>query len=234
MIESLVGTKSDAFDLFEGTFPTENFILADAQANRNIVSIELVHTRRFCTAFWFGHYKKANELYDLISSLPCHKLPKLWCLAGQCYRGIISFQLYREGEGEEWFDEGTKIMKKFELLNKQSSKSFESKCYLLSAEFQASNCEVRNAKILFDASINSANSYGSMNDLGLAYECYGRYLSSIVERKAALACFRSAHVCYLQWGAIALAEHVWNKYDLGNCNEDSLRLNASHKHNRGW
>eukprot|EP00984_Skeletonema_dohrnii_P012934 scaffold5299_cov102-Skeletonema_dohrnii-CCMP3373.AAC.2 len=239
MIEALIGTKSNAFDVFEGTIPTEDFILADAKATQNIVSIELIHLRRYFTSFWFGDYQKANELYDVVISLPSHKLPKLWSITSQYYRGIIAFHLYREGEGEEWFDEGKKMLQKFEHLAKLSpTNSFQSKFLLLQAESYASSCEIINAKMVFEASIKSARDHGYINDQGLAFECYGKFLASIVDNNAALNCFKSAHVCYSQWGALALAEHVWNKNKLSTCNEGSspfcASFHTSNKHVRSW
>jgi hypothetical protein len=219
MIESLIGTKSNAFDVFEGTIPTENFILADAKSKQNIVSIELIYTRRFFTSFWFGDYQEANESCKAASSMPSSKMPKLWTIYRECYRAIIAFHMYAEGEGEEWFDEGVKVLKMFEFWTTISKDMFESKLFLLQAEHHAVSCDIKKARALFEASIKSARDHGYTNEQGLAFERYGNFLESIVETTEASICYKSAHVCYLQWGALAVAEHIWNKYKLGTCNE---------------
>ena len=82
LLENLIGKQSNAFSIFEGTIPTEDFILADAKAKQNIASIELIHTRRFLTSFWMGDYVKANEYGKSASSLPSYKMPKLWSIKG--------------------------------------------------------------------------------------------------------------------------------------------------------
>ena len=163
MIESLVGTKSGAFDVFEGTIPTEKFILADAQAKQNIVSIELIQTRRFFSAFWFGEYQKASELYKTASSLPSSKLPKLWTIYRECYNAIVMFHMYSEGEGEEWLDEGMRGMATFELWTSISKDVFKNKYLLLQAEYAVVSCEIKKAKEAFEASIESARDHGYTN-----------------------------------------------------------------------
>jgi len=219
MIETLIGTKSNAFDIFEGTIPTENFILADAKAKQNIVSIELIHTRRFFTAFWFGDYQKANESYKAASSVPSSKMPKLWTIYRECYKAIITFHMYAEGEGEEWLQEGMKLLSKFQFWKTISKDVIESKFLLLQAEYHAVSCEISKARASFEASIKSARDHGYTNEQGLAFERYGTFLEALVETTEASVCYKSAHVCYLQWGALALAEHVWKKYKLSTCNE---------------
>ncbi len=231
MIETLIGAKSNAFDVFEGSIPSENFILADARVRQNMVYIELIHTRRFFTSFWFGDYQAANDLYDTTLS---QASPTLWSIPIQWYRGIVAFQLYREGEGEEWLEEGKKMLQKFEdLVRLSSTNSFECKFLLLRAEYCASSCEIINAKVFFDASIKSARDHGFIDDQGLAYECYGKFLASILDNNAALNCFKSAHMCYLQWGALALAENIWNKYKLDTSVGGVSQVHAS-KHDRSW
>lgn len=219
MIESLIGTKSNAFDVFEGTIPSETFILADAKSKQNIVSIELIYTRRFFTSFLFGNYREANELYDVASSLPSSKMTKLVIIYRDFFRAIIAFHMYAEGEGEEWFDEGVKVLKKFEFWTTLSKDVFENKLIFLQAEHCVASCDIKKARKSFEASIALARDHGYINEQGLAFERYGNFLESIVETTEASVCYKSAHVCYLQWGALAIAAHVWNKYNLSTCNE---------------
>ena len=240
MIESLTGTKSNAFDVFEGTIPSEDFILADAKAKQNLVNIEFINLSRFFASFLFGDYQTANKLYGTVSSLPGQRQHMIWSIFRQYYRGIIAFHLYRDGEGEEWLEEGEKMLQKFEHLAKKTTTNFfDSKLLLLRAEYYASSCEVRKAKLTFEDSIKSARDHGFVNDQGLAYECFGKYLASIVDNKAASNCFKSAHVCYMQWGALALANHVWDKYKLSTCDavgsvSQFTASNNANKHERNW
>lgn len=234
MIESLIGTKSNAFDIFEGTIRSEDFILADSKAKQNIVSIELIHTKRFFTSFWLGDFIEANKSLKAASSIPSSKMPKLWTVYRDCYRGIIAFHLYAEGEGDEWFDEGIKVLKKFEFWTTISKDVFESKLVLLQAEHYACSCDIREARTSFEASIKSAGDHGCNNEQGLAFERYGNFLESLVETTEASVCYKSAHMCYLQWGAIAIAEHVWNKYQLSTCTEGVYQFAASYQHDRSW
>lgn len=235
MIETLTGTKSNAFDVFKGTIPSENFILADAKAKQNIVCIELVHTRRFFTSFWFGDYQSAVKSYEAASLVPSSKMLKLWIIYRECYKAIIAFHLHREGEGEEWLEEGMRLLTKFQFWKTISKNVFESKFLLLQAEYYAASCEIDKARASFEASIKAARDEGYVHEQGLAFERYGAFLEALVETTEASICYKSAHVCYLQWGAIALAEHVWNKHELSTCNEGLhplLVAAAAAKHDR--
>jgi hypothetical protein len=236
LVEDLIGNQGNAFGIFEGTIPTEDFLLADAKAKQIITSIELIHTRRFLSSFWMGDYVKANKFYDEAISMPSSKMPKLWTLYREFFRGIIAFHLYLQGEGEEWLEEGKAMLQKFELLSKVSRDIYESKRLLLQAEFHACLCEIRTAKILFEASIRSAGDHGCISEQGLAIERYGNFLVSVVENTEALNCFKSAHMSYVQWGALALADNVWKKYNLDqDASNGGIRFSTSdNKHGRSW
>lgn len=67
-------------------------------------------------------------------------------------------------------------------------------------------------------------------------ERYGNFLVSVVENTEALNCFKSAHMSYVQWGALALADNVWKKYNLDqDASNDGIRFSTSNnKHGRSW
>lgn len=143
--------------------------------------------------------------------------------------------MYLQGEGEEWFEEGKEILKKLEFWATISKDVFESKLLLLQAEQSAASCDVKKARKLFHASIMAAKDHGYIHEQGLAFERYGNFLESLVETTEASLCYKSAHVCYVQWGGLAIAEHVWNKYNLGTRNADVHHLTtaaATAKHDR--
>lgn len=233
MIEDLIGTESNAFDVFGCTIPSENFILTDASTKQDMISIELIQLRRFFSSFWRGDYQKANDFYDVASSLPSFKNPKVWTVVSQCYRGILAFHLYTEGKGQEWLDEGREMLQKFELLGEVSTDVHENKRLLLQAEFHACSGEVGKAKELFEASIKSAGDLEFIHEQGLAFELYGKFLVSTAENNEALDCFKSAHMCYVKWGALAIAEHVRMKYRLSTY-EGVSQSATSNKHCRSW
>ena len=69
--------------------------------------------------------------------------------------------------------------------------------------------------------------------LGLAYEMYGKFLASICDD--ANKWFLKAHECYIQWGAIAKANQLWDDHDLASALTDihaEGMLSPSAKHNR--
>ena len=59
-------------------------------------------------------------------------------------------------------------------------------------------------------------------------ECMGKYLTSKVEVGDAKRCFMSTHKCYMQWGAVAIADTLWKDQDLSSSTE-CFEISASKK-----
>ena len=55
---------------------------------------------------------------------------------------------------------------------------------------------------------------GRIHDQSLAYELMGDYLSSILEIPQATECYKRAHKCYMQWGAVAKANKIQEDHQL--------------------
>lgn len=150
------------------------------------------------------------------------------------FKGLVAFQNYRAGDGEEWLDEGKKVFDKMKIWIKNSTANFENKLRLLEAEHQASMCNIVAAKAAYEASVRCARDNGLIHEQALACELYGKFLSSIIETNEALCWFKCAHVCYVQWGAAAKAERFWNEHNLGTSVDGSVDQFAVYKHGREW
>jgi len=100
---------------------------------------------------------------------------------------------------------------------------------LLEAEHYASMCNVVAARESYELSIKVARDNGYIHEQGLAYECMGKYLVSIVEVHEAKRCFMSAHKCYKQWGADAKADKLWKDWNLTSSIECMESCAIKHK-----
>ena len=122
-------------------------------------------------AFWRADYAEANKCYDLASAQPTFNMPRIQMISICLYRGLISFQLFRAGEGEDWLAKGKKMLSKMEMWTKNCSKDvFENKLYLLEAENYASDDHIVAAKESYELSITSARDHGLIHEQGLASE----------------------------------------------------------------
>jgi len=202
------------FAPFEGTIQNEDILLADCKYKKHNQGIEAIYTRRFHSAFWSGNYAEANKWFECASSLPSFKMPKIQFIHNTFYRGIIGFQMYRDGEGEEWLDVGKKAMDRMELWEKNSKAIFENKLILLEAENYASMCNIVAAKESYELSAKSARDHGLVHEQALACELYAQFLSSLVETLDASHWFHIAYTCYKQWGASAKAGQLMKEHDL--------------------
>ena len=133
------------------------------------------------------------DVHEHLHSLPPFYSLYIWI------NGLVQFQLYRDGEGDAYFDEGKEMLKELEKYEQRSMHiAKRNMVLLLQAEFYASNCEVNKAKATYLAAIQSSRAY---NYQGLAYEKLGNYLSEICEVSEAEEMHKNAYVCYMQWGA---------------------------------
>ena len=173
MIDSLTGDKSsNPYAIFNGKICNKQTLLADAQSKMNFQIVEAVHLQKFFVSFWMGEYDEAVEASDSAMSYPCSKMPKVELPHHMFYRGIVAFQLYREGKGENWLEIGNEIQEQVEIWVKNSKPIFENKLILLKAEQFASMCYVAAARESYELSIKVARDNGYIHEQGLAYgEC---------------------------------------------------------------
>jgi len=228
----LVGiTDEDPFLVLEGTVCDKDDLLAHAKLKHNMQLIEACHLTDFLSAFWMGDFVKAMESFKLMAVLPSTKMPKFQAIYYYFYKGIVAYQLFREGNGAHFLEEGNEILSKVKSWHR-SCNHVENKLLLLQAEYFASKCKRNSAKEKYDASIKSARDHGFVHEQGLAYECMGKYLSSIVEISEAMQCFKKAHVCYMQWGAYGKAKQI--KIDHGLDTDDDNTNKGTTKRERDW
>ena len=73
-------------------------------------------------------------------------------------RGILAFICYRDGHGDDLFDEGSALLTEMEKRLERAKYLFQNKVHLMKAEYFASTCacEVKKAKEEYIASIKSA------------------------------------------------------------------------------
>eukprot|EP00585_Thalassiosira_rotula_P010121 CAMPEP_0196137450 /NCGR_PEP_ID=MMETSP0910-20130528/5428_1 /TAXON_ID=49265 /ORGANISM="Thalassiosira rotula, Strain GSO102" /LENGTH=296 /DNA_ID=CAMNT_0041397909 /DNA_START=35 /DNA_END=925 /DNA_ORIENTATION=- len=230
MIDSLTGDKSsNPYAAFDGIISSKESLLADAQSKRHFQTVEAVHLQEFFVSFWMGDYDEAAKASDVAMSFPSAKMPKMQLIYHTFYRGVVALYLYREGKGETWLKEGSEMQDQLKIWVKNSKPIFENKLILLEAEHYASMCNVVAAKESYELSIKVARDNGYTHEQGLAYECMGKYLMSIVEVHEAGHCFLRAHECYLQWGAMAKATKLWRDWKLDLCVGDIVTSKLKHR-----
>ena len=173
MINSLTGDKSsNPYAIFNGKIWNIESLLADAQSKKQAQIAEAVHLHKFFVSFWMGDYDEAVKASDIAMSVPSAKMPKVQLIYHIFYRGIIAYQLYREGNGEKWLTEGNAMHHQVKTLVKNLEALFENKLILLEAEYYAFVCNVVAEKGSYELSSKVARSNGYIHEQGLAYgEC---------------------------------------------------------------
>jgi hypothetical protein len=146
------------------------------------------------------------------------------------YKGIVAYSLFRNGSGQHLLKEGNDALSKLQAW-RQSCDWIENKVLLLQGEYFASAASRDAALVKYEESIKSARDNGFVHEQGLAHECMGNYLLSIVEIPEAKNSFMQAYEYYMQWGAKAKAEQLKKKHGL----DPAVNSNGStNKHDRTW
>jgi len=227
-IHLLMGVSYDSFSIFDGMICDENNLLVDALSKKNINLTLGIYWGRFFFDFWMGNDSEARKWANKALAHVKFQTPLnsifLWM------RGLISFRMYRQGKGANLFIEGKEAMIRVEKLLEHSEHIFKSKALLLQAEFFASTGEVKIAKESYEKCIRAARNYGRIHEQGLAHEMMGDYLTTILEIPGSTECYMNAHRCYMQWGAVAVAEKIQKDHHLDL--SDVKHKNKMLKHGR--
>ncbi|KAL7462203.1 hypothetical protein ACHAXS_002590 [Conticribra weissflogii] len=230
MADELRGENSNPFKVYQGLINHEDDLAKRASFTKNTSLIMNLEFRRFFSSFWRGDYGAAESSSKALLSL---RMTNILLIYFTFYRGLIAFQRYREDPSEEKLRNGFDVIIKFETWLEHSPSLFESKLFLLNAEQQASLPNIDEAKALYLASIKSARDYGRVHEQGLAYELMGNFLSSVaIEPSEAEKCWKNAHTCYLQWGALRKAANLCREHSLNEISNEEPGRNSL-KHARG-
>eukprot|EP00581_Thalassiosira_minuscula_P009902 CAMPEP_0183709738 /NCGR_PEP_ID=MMETSP0737-20130205/5720_1 /TAXON_ID=385413 /ORGANISM="Thalassiosira miniscula, Strain CCMP1093" /LENGTH=238 /DNA_ID=CAMNT_0025937909 /DNA_START=176 /DNA_END=892 /DNA_ORIENTATION=- len=233
LIDLLIGESSNPFSIFEGMIPDENFLLLDEQSKNECVITNGVYTRRFFWHFANGDYAQAEKWSKLRQTLPNTSIAGILNIYYDYMQGLLAFQMYRNGKGESYYDEGKKMLRKMELYAKHSSQNCINKYLLLQAEAYASEFEVNKAKETYIAAIRSSTCSGRVYDQAQAYEFMGKYLSFIVDPESSKF-LSKAHECYMQCGAFYLAKKLKKDHKLDFLLFDNKYGLGVAKRERGW
>ncbi|KAL7549076.1 hypothetical protein ACHAWF_012349 [Thalassiosira exigua] len=215
LITELSGKVEDYLSLLDGPSRTFDDILADAKSSHPYMSLK-VSVINCLRSFWRGDYvsaeKHAREASENSWRFPTQLLQVLTFFA--C---LVSLRLYKKNGDQNRLAESTVMSESVKEWAKNSPFVFKNRWLLLKAEratLSHIDAEIF-AEQYYRASIKESKDHGYIHDMALGYELLGRFLSEISGRQSdAVECFKSAHRCYLQWGAIKVAERLEHEQDL--------------------
>ena len=131
LIDSLTGDDSKAFSACEGL---------ECQNKDSLIAHANLYVSYFIKAFWSGDYREARKYYGMAEVLPSFQVPpRVQVLNAMFYHGLISFQSFRGGEGEECFEKGKATLEKMKRWEPNCKRTFHSKLLLLEAECESNN-----------------------------------------------------------------------------------------------
>lgn len=223
-LTGLIG-KSD--DNIEGCNIHMDDLQAEADSAKDTRVVFYIFLYKMILGFFQGDTIEAETYSQRASVSPHGKIPEIMQIYYTFYRGLIFLQVYRKLGGDERLEKGRETM---DIMRKWAHNSpvFENKWLLLKAEYLFSFHSGENSREFYEASINASKKQGFIHELAIAYELLGNYHIAHECTDDARCCYNNAYVCYKEWGAIAVAEKLSSKHNLGNSSTEKL------KHPRNW
>ena len=149
-------------------------------------------------SFWLGRYERCIYYAEKASNLAA--IGKLKSIMVHFYHGISCFKskCRRIGVLKKV------IMKSIEGIRAAAAESkwnYQNKLHLLEAELYSSQWRNDEAKIAYNAAIESARASNFNHEQGLACELAGFHYKRSKEFEIALSFFTQAKECYVKWGS---------------------------------
>lgn len=164
-----MGNSKDPYsEYFEGAIKDEDELIIHARVKKNAQLLQSVAVKQFISAFHRGEMMQAIKLSKDAFSFPTARVLKIQLIYHCFYHGLVCYRLYRDGEGDDYLEEGKEMMQKVSTWHRTSPSTFENKLFLLEAEYFASLCNRNRAIEKFQASIKSARDNGFVHEQGLA------------------------------------------------------------------
>jgi len=189
-------------------------LLAEAELTESDRLSYHVHVYSMMIAFWARDYHAAEKSSRIAMHYPHSKNSEFLVIYHTFFGGLAALQIYRQDGGEERLKEGREMMDKMRKFSQNSVSVFRNKWLLLKAEYLASFQRSDGADDIYKESIQAAQDYGNIHELGLAYELFGNHVAAGGGTSDSKQYYSNAYLCYKQWGASVVAGSLSQKHDV--------------------
>lgn len=177
---------------------------------------ELFCTLQYLPGYLFGDYWKANEALEKVAIIIRDRKGDLFEQSGYYMFGsLVWAELYEKGEERErseYLANMRKSLKKLKKYAENYSQGYRHKYLLIKAEIARLTHKDHEAENLYEQSIEDARVNGHIHNLGIAAECFAKYGLSRGKQQLAKIYMAEAYESYLQWGAVAKADNLKERY----------------------
>mmetsp|Transcript_3889 Transcript_3889/g.8568 ORF Transcript_3889/g.8568 Transcript_3889/m.8568 type:complete len:1443 (+) Transcript_3889:166-4494(+) len=229
LLTELTGQSSELSKI-DGMVCNIEVLQGEAELVNNNRLLHHIHVNNVMIAYWRGDFEAAEKSSHLAWKYPTAKMPTIVLIYHTFFAGLVAFHLFRKKSGDENQDErlkeGREVMVEMGKWAQNVMEVFGNKWLLMSAEHSACTKDHDETKKLYQASIELAQDYGNIHELGLAYELFGNYLVDCECTMDATPCFKKAYMCYIQWGAKSLAKRLLHKHNFDIDTESNIEWHA--------
>lgn len=162
----------------------------------------------YARSFLFKQYDEMPRegLLDRISEKNVPLRPLFCC--GIFFEGLVSFQLARQTDGEEFRRKGEAALTFMKNWSKRIEWNFENKYLLLEAEMKNLSGFYDQASQLYEDSIRSSNEHKFIHEEALGSELAATFFYEQGLEQKSHYFFMHSVDCYKKWGALAIAKRV--------------------------
>lgn len=135
MLDDLTGdNSSNPYSILNVNIRNRESFIAYSKAKGHSELLERTYQRNFIVSFWKGDYVGAEKIASILETMPHSKNSKVQLIYYMFYKGIVLFNFYREGKGDNYLDQGKEILDQVEIWANDCNESiFKNKLILLEA-----------------------------------------------------------------------------------------------------
>ncbi|WP_246310027.1 helix-turn-helix transcriptional regulator [Paenibacillus alginolyticus] len=216
LAKTLKGLTGDVFQLHDGFSNEDDFLASVDQDDGKAITLFQFYTYKLQICYLFGRYSEALRYAELaapyrVNSMHSPHAPQFGFYAALAVCGGwsgLSSQARRR-----WWKQAKRYAKHLKQLAAEGPNHYAARSQLVEAEM----CRVRGKHALaadcYESAIHMAKQHGSPEQEAVGNELAGKFYNDHGKKKIAALYRKDAHDGYLQWGAVAKAEHIAREDD---------------------
>lgn len=213
---NLRGLTSGMYSLSDDSF-NENECLQRNKKDAFIPGITKYYLYKMQMHFFYEDYETAHQLLKEVDK-GIDALFGLPYTVEHCIFAFLTLSTTFQSQNRQEKKRSWRRINKEYLRMKQWSENcpenFSQHRLLMEAELARISGRVRNAAIIYDQAVESAQKSGFLQYEALANEITAKFYLNLSRKKMAGVFLRDARDCYLRWGATAKVEHLEKSYPI--------------------
>lgn len=215
----------------KGKLIDENELMPILENNRDYSSLAICKITKMMLAYLANDYETALNNREKSFELHGSVTGTVFIPVSHFFGALTCVQYYKKiNKSGKYLSCAKKSLRKLRKWGNAAPDNYLYKAQLVEAEILSINGKMANVLKLYEKSIYNANKGGNKLDLGIAYECMGRYLMEIGFKSMGLMQIQNSYDVFKQWGAINKSNRLKDEFNIKEKNEFSQLSQSINTH----